>query len=76
MHWVDRGSEPDGLEEIRARYTPGWVKHYQQHAGQRPGDAHWRNFRGALEVAFWGLCAYCEETCEGEVDHLTQESLS
>ena len=26
MHWVDRGPEPSGLEEIRVRYTPPWER--------------------------------------------------
>lgn len=69
MHWVDRGAEPTELEAIRLRFTPGWVTYYQDGVGGRPGDARWRQFRGTLSRAFAGLCAYCEETDRGEVDH-------
>ena len=69
MHWVDRGSEPDGLEAIRTRYTPRWIRHYRDNEGTRPGDARWRDFRDDLYTSFRGLCAYCEEQSNEELDH-------
>lgn len=69
MHWVDRGPEPDELENIRLSLTQSWIDHYRDGVGQRPNDAKWRDFRNALCVAFASLCAYCEETDRGEVDH-------
>ena len=69
MHWVDRGPEPDGLEAIRARYTPGWIRHFRDGHGSRPHDARWQAFRDDLHEVFRGLCAYCEERSNEEVDH-------
>jgi uncharacterized protein (TIGR02646 family) len=69
MHWVDRGSEPDGLESMRTRYTPRWIRHYRDGKGTRPGDSRWREFRDDLYTSFRGLCAYCEEQSNEEVDH-------
>lgn len=69
MHWVNRGSEPDGLESVRTRYTPRWIRHYRNGEGARPGDARWRDFRNNLYTSFRGLCAYCEEQSNEEVDH-------
>ena len=69
MHWVDRGSEPDGLASIRTRYIPRWIRYYRDGEGTRPGDARWRDFRDDLYTPFLGLCAYCEEQSNEEVDH-------
>lgn len=69
MHWVDRGPEPTGLDEIRSRYTPGWVQHYRNGIGDRPTDARWRDFRDILSERFSSLRAYCERSCPGETDH-------
>lgn len=74
MHWVDRGPEPDGLSEIRARHTPRWVQYYRQGVGSRPADSHWRRFYDDLKRVFGGLCAYCEEITKGEVDHFRPKS--
>ena len=75
MHWVDRGPEPTGLDEIRSRYTPGWVQHYRNGIGDRPTDARWRDFRDILSERFSGLCAYCERPCPGETDHFRPKSV-
>ena len=69
MHRVDRGPEPNGLKEVRERYTSGWVRCYRQGKGSRPSDARWRTFRDDLSLAFNGLCAYCEERSSEEVEH-------
>ena len=74
MHWIDRGPEPENLEQIRVTYTPGWVEHYLDKVGSLPRDSHWREFQGDLTQVFHGLCAYCEETCRGEVDHFRPKS--
>lgn len=68
MHWVDRGPEPDGLEAVRSKYTQGWVEWRQLGTGSRP-SSRWRQFRGDLNAVFSGLCGYCEELTEGDVDH-------
>ncbi len=74
MHWVDRGPEPTGLAEVRIRYTPRWVRYYDKGIGSRPADAYWQRFRNDLDCVFAGLCAYCEETTKGEVDHFRPKS--
>ena len=45
MHWVDRGPEPQNLEQIRVTWTPGWVEHYTHKAGSPPRDSHWLKFK-------------------------------
>lgn len=74
MHRVDRGTEPAGLNAVRQRFTPRWVAYYPDKVGARPTDAHWRNFRGDLSAAFSGLCGYCEEATDGQVDHFRPKS--
>ena len=39
-----------------------------------PNDSRWRDFRGVLRRRFFGLCAYCEETCGGHIDHFRPKS--
>ena len=74
MHWVNRGPQPDGLESVRIRYTSRWVEYYTQRTGTKPQDSRWTDFKGDLERTFYGLCAYCESTCSGEVDHFRPKS--
>jgi uncharacterized protein (TIGR02646 family) len=74
MHWVERGPEPQGLESMRSHYTPRWVDHYRDGVGSRPTDSRWRDFRDDLGSAFFRICAYCEESCPGEVDHFRPKS--
>ena len=74
MHWVDRGPEPPELAAIRNRYTPRWVQFYCQNVGNRPTDSYWLRFHDHLSCAFRGLCAYCEETTKGEVEHFRPKS--
>ena len=69
MHWVGRGPEPEGLDSIRLARTDRWVAHYRDGVGNRPNDSEWRRFHGDLIEPFHGLCAYCEEGTQGEVDH-------
>ena len=75
MHWVDRGVEPTGLRQIFVQYTPRWIRYYRHGEGNKPpSDTRWRDFHDDLEAAFSGLCAYCEETCRGTVDHFRPKS--
>jgi uncharacterized protein (TIGR02646 family) len=74
MHAVDRGEEPAGLDAVRKRYTPRWVRHYRQHKGKKPTDDHWRKFQPALSRAFSYICGYCERSCKGHVDHFRPKS--
>ena len=75
MHWVDRGEEPAGLDEIRSRYTPRWTDHYLNKIGTKPPSDHrWTEFKPALIKVFFGSCAYCEERQSGEVDHFQPKS--
>ena len=74
MHWVDRGPEPGGLEEIRGSYTPRWIQFYLNEVGTKPTDSRWREFHVDLLTRFDGLCGYCECTCKGEVDHFRPKS--
>ena len=74
MHSVARGTEPDGLAGIRAKYTAAWIDYYSCRRGRRPTDAHWRRFRLHLKEGFRGLCGYCEVLCSGEVDHVRPKS--
>ena len=69
MHWVDRGPEPDGLEDIRTRYTQRWIDYYRYDIEPKPSDSRWRDFSSNLREVFFDLCAYCESVCRGEVDH-------
>ena len=74
MHWIDRGTEPDGLEAIRDQYTPRWILHYRQGVGVRPTDSRWRDFQSELSQRFDSTCGYCERQCKGEVDHFRPKS--
>ena len=74
MHWVDRGPEPSGLEEIRDQYTTGWIEYYGQGVGDKPTDSRWRDFHDELGRRFGSLCAYCESPDKGEVDHFRPKS--
>jgi uncharacterized protein (TIGR02646 family) len=74
MHWVDRGSEPEGLATVRSRYTARWVEYYRKGTGSKPSDSRWRNFRDDLSRVFFDLCAYCEELSRGEVEHFRPKS--
>lgn len=73
MHWVNRGPEPAGLENVRRQFTQEWVEHYQAGLGNRPRP-RWRQFHADLSSAFSGLCGYCEEIARGEVDHFRPSS--
>ena len=73
MHWVDRGPEPDGLEDVRSQFAQPWLEHYRHRTGSRP-TPRWGQFSGDLSRAFNGLCGYCEEVTKGEVDHFRPTS--
>ncbi len=74
MHWVDRGLEPAELAQIRGRYTPKWIQYYSKGVGDKPSDSYWRRYHDDLEYVFHGLCAYCEESTRGEVEHFRPKS--
>ena len=75
MHWVDRGPAPNGLNHVRIIYTPRWVDYYRHSTGPRPNDTRWLEFKPNLKEVFFGLCAYCECVCRGEVDHFQPKSI-
>ncbi len=68
MHRVDRGAEPESLEAVRAKYTPGWVA-WGEGETNRPSDGEWRDYLNVLDERFHTLCGYCERHDKGEVDH-------
>ena len=74
MHAVDRGQEPPELTAVREKYTPKWVGYYRDGKKEKPTDAHWRKFQPRLNEVFSTLCGYCEELCEGQVDHFRPKS--
>jgi len=74
MHWVDRGPEPAGLDTVREEHTPSWIEHYREDVGPVPTDDKWGDFRDDIVESFRGLCAYCEVTARGEVDHFRPKS--
>lgn len=74
MHYVDRGSEPNGVKKYRDLCTPRWIDYYEQGIGSKPTDSHWNKFHNNLREAFLGLCGYCECDCKGEVDHFRPKS--
>ena len=74
MHGVDRGPEPPGLAKAARKYTQRWVEYYDHGRGDKPSDDHWRKFHTNVREAFFGLCAYCEEICRGEVEHFRPKS--
>ncbi len=69
MHWVDRGIEPARLGRIRDSFTQRWIDYFEGRNPTKPRDAHWQKFLEDLRQAFSGLCAFCERSCRGEVDH-------
>lgn len=74
MHWVDRGEEPPHLEEVRDEKTQKWVRYYRLKEGSKPSDSNWRDFHIDVRDAFFGLCAFCEVECNGEVEHFRPKS--
>lgn len=74
MHWVDRGTAPPALTDVQATYTPAWVAYYPNCTGSRPTDDRWRAFQPLLSSRFHALCGYCEEICNGQVDHFHPKS--
>ena len=75
MRWIDRGPEPEGINEYARRYTASWVDYFQDGVGQRPTDFLWSVFRPAMGSRSNNNCWYCERQCDstGElaptVDH-------
>ena len=67
MRWIDRGPEPDEVDQYADRYTQGWVDYFQNRAGERPTDFLWTLFRTTLGHQSNGNCWYCERQCNPEV---------
>ena len=59
---------------VRRTRTPPWVGYYRDGVGERPSDTRWRDFHEELGARFHNICAYCEETARGEVDHFRPKS--
>ena len=62
------------MAKTRGRYTPRWLQFYNKGVGGKPGDSYWRRYHDDLERVFQGLCAYCEESTRGEVEHFRPKS--
>ena len=67
MRWIDRGPEPNGVEEYDHQFTQGWVEYFRDRAGGRPDDSYWREFRRTLGDSSANNCWYCERLCLREV---------
>ena len=63
MRWIDRGPEPDGVQEYDRQFTQGWVQYFRDSVGTRPEDSHWREYRSLLGDRSGGNCWYCERPC-------------
>ena len=63
MRWIDRGPEPDGVQDYDRRFAQGWIRYFQDRVGGRPTDSHWREFRGLLGSRSGDVCWYCERLC-------------
>lgn len=75
MHWVDRGSEPSRLAEVRRKHTDRWVSHYRDNIGERPPRPRLKNLRIRLRRRFHDICGYCEEEdTPGTLDHFKPKS--
>ena len=74
MHYVEKGTEPAALKSVRRNNTERWVEYYSQNRGSKPSDSSWRRFHKDLSREFFGLCAYCERECKGEVEHFRPKS--
>ena len=68
MRWIDRGSEPGGVQEYGRWFTQGWVQYFQDGVGERPKDSHWREFRKVLGSRSGNVCWYCERLCFRDAD--------
>lgn len=74
MHFISRGKEPAKLKYIRNTYTKAWIDRYRKGVGSKPSDRKWREFFNEIRVCFAGCCGYCEDLCNGEVDHFRPKS--
>lgn len=63
MRWIDRGPEPEGVEEHAQQFTQGWVQYFRDSVGTRPEDSHWREYRDLIGDRSGGNCWYCERRC-------------
>ena len=68
MQWIDRGPEPDGIQEYSQQYTQRWVRHFENGGGVRPNDSHWREFRNLLGSFSGNTCWYCGRLCLRDAD--------
>lgn len=63
MRWIDRGPEPGGVAGYAAQFTQGWIDHFENRVGGRPGDFRWVEFRSTLASRSNNICWYCERQC-------------
>lgn len=68
MRWIDRGPEPEGVQEYARKFTPGWVQYFKDGVGRRPEDSCWREFRQLLGNRSGKNCWYCERRCQQGTD--------
>ena len=68
MRWVDRGPEPAGVAGYARQFTQGWIDYFQNAAGGRPADSHWREFRPTLANRTNDICWYCERLCQARAE--------
>lgn len=67
MRWIDRGPEPDGIQEYARHFTQAWVDYFARRVEERP-ESHWLAFRGFLAARSANVCWYCERLCSSDAD--------
>ena len=70
MRWIDRGPEPDGVQNCARQYTQGWLRYYRDGIGQRPTNSAWRDFRHFLGDRSGNVCWYCERLCQRYIEDI------
>ena len=63
MRWIDRGPEPQDVQEYDRQLTSEWVRYVRDGVGQRPAASCWREFRALLGSRSGEVCWYCERRC-------------
>ena len=70
MRWIERGPEPDGVQEYAQEFTQGWVDYYQHGCSEFPNDSHWRKYRRLLGSYSNDNCWYCERRCQSYAEDI------
>ena len=68
MRWIDRGPEPQGVQDYAQQFTQSWIDYFQHKTGDRPADSRWRDFRDLLAGRSGNVCWYCERLCQRDPD--------